>query len=270
MSFWSTEKFELRAPTDQIVTPYDRVNLKHGAYELAVGAEAFITSADVKEELKEGQQIAIHSGQFGLLITEEIVNVPNSAIGFISIRAGIKFMGLVNVSGFHVDPGFRGRLKFAVYNAGSRDITLERGERIFMLWLSDLDRNTQDCYKGEHVNQLQISAKDIRQLQGEIASPAALKKEIEEVKNDLEKKISSLEKDVSLWRGIFIALLLAILGPCFRETFITRPKPGEGATLTPTKSATPQKAPAPNAATKSASPRDRGAQQNDPPVRQLP
>ena len=71
-------------------------------------------------------QLVIPPGQFGLLITEEVVQVPMDAIAFISIKAGIKFRGLVNVSGFHADPGFSGKLKFAVYNAGSQRLVLDR------------------------------------------------------------------------------------------------------------------------------------------------
>ena len=57
-------------------------------------------------------------GQFAFLLTDEIVEVPDSAMALISIKAKIKWRGLINVSGFHVDPGFKGRLIFSVYNAG--------------------------------------------------------------------------------------------------------------------------------------------------------
>jgi dCTP deaminase len=44
----------------------------------------------------------------------------------------IKQRGLVNVSGFHVDPGYSGKLLFSVYNAGPRSIVLTRGEPVFV------------------------------------------------------------------------------------------------------------------------------------------
>ena len=40
-----------------------------------------------------------------LLITEEQVNVSLYAMAFISMKAGKKLGGLINISGFHVDPG---------------------------------------------------------------------------------------------------------------------------------------------------------------------
>ena len=51
-------------------------------------------------------------------MTKESIEVPLDALGLISIRSKYKLKGLINVSGFHVDPGFRGSLVFAVYNAG--------------------------------------------------------------------------------------------------------------------------------------------------------
>jgi dCTP deaminase len=66
------------------------------------------------------------------------VTVPAAAIALISIRARTKFKGLVNVSGFHVDPGYRGQLTFAVFNAGPVPIHIRRGQPIFLIWYARL------------------------------------------------------------------------------------------------------------------------------------
>lgn len=176
MPFWSTERFRAQQ------------------------------GVQVKTVLIEREQINIPSGQFALLLTEEVISVPLNAIAFISIRAVIKFQGLVNVSGFHVDPGFSGRLTIAVYNSGGRDITLERGERIFLIWLSDLDQVTRDPYKGSRMGQEAISADDVRKLHGDIASPAVLHSEIKSIQVELKL----------LW-AILVALLLAVLVSLLRD-----------------------------------------------------
>src|ERR1017187_2276797 len=143
MAFWSTEKFEDRQKANPLVDPvlYSAERIKYGGYELSLGAEYFDTSdpTGTKQRLEEGQQIRILPGQFGLLLTEENVCVPADALGLISIKASIKFRGLVNVSGFHVDPGFNGRLKFSVYNAGGQDINLSRDQLVFMIWFAAMD-----------------------------------------------------------------------------------------------------------------------------------
>jgi dCTP deaminase len=221
--FWTTEKIRKTQSGQILIDPFNSDFVKNGAYELSLGAEAFITTErnDTKQSLDPGEQLTIPPGQFGLLLTEEVVNIPNNAIGFISVRFKKKRQGLVNVSGFHVDPGFKGRLKFAVYNAGSQKIVLSRGERIFMIWFSDLSEATSDTYKGERSGLMEITSEDVMALQGEIASPAELKEQIEEMRRDYEKGISTLEDKmgerfsgvndkIATWRGITIAVLTVL------------------------------------------------------------
>jgi dCTP deaminase len=187
MSFWSSEKLKEITAKTPLVEPFDEKAVAHGAYELGLGPEAFLTSDDENKKtvLDEGEQLVIPPGQFCLLLTEEKVSIPDNAIGLISIKAGVKFRGLVNVSGFHVDSGFQGRLKFSVYNAGSQNIVLQRKQRVFLLWFCDLDRITSDTYKGTRVNQSEISTEDVMRMQGEIASPGQLRKEIQEVQTNV-------------------------------------------------------------------------------------
>jgi dCTP deaminase len=221
--FWSTEKLKERLVAETLFEPCDLSSVKNGAFELRLGSEAFVTTdgTSTKSEIAAGKQLVIPPGQFGLLVTEERISIPADAIGFISIKAGIKFRGLVNVSGFHVDPGFSGKLKFAVYNAGSQSIILDRGQRVFLIWFSSLDRTTADLYKGNHQNQLVITSEDITGIQGEIASPATLKKGFDtlrtdyakafaELKSEYTNKISVLERDVSHWKTITVTALISL------------------------------------------------------------
>ncbi len=212
MAFWRTETLRHRLAAEHLIEPYDEANVKHAAYELGLGNEAFATSNSerTKTQVSEVQQFVIPPGQFALLLTSERVSVPKDAIAFISIKAGIKFRGLVNVSGFHVDPGFSGRLKFAVYNAGSQDIVLDHSQRVFLVWFANLDDSTEDVYTGRNLNQLSISGDDIMRIQGDVASPAALKKTVDELRGDYDKRISAVETSVTVWRGITIAFLIAI------------------------------------------------------------
>lgn len=229
MSFWSREKL-LRSDPETLIQPFDPKFAKHGAYELSLGSEVFITTEgrSTKQTLGAGEQLTIPPGQFGLLLTNEVVTIPNNAIGFISVRFKKKRRGLVNVSGFHVDPGFSGPLKFAVYNAGSQKIVLTRGERVFMIWFSDLSEATADVYKSTSPSLMEISSEDVESLQGEVASPAELKKQIEELRRDqeqqfstledkMEQRFSTLDDKISTRTTIVAALLTAlIVGVFFR------------------------------------------------------
>src|SRR5438876_12016738 len=107
MAFWSSEKLKQVLTQGKVIEPFDDRAVKHGAYELSLGPEAFLTSDDDKRKkfLDVGELLVIPLGQFGLFLTEERITIPNNVIGFISIKAGIKFHGLVKVSGLQVYPG---------------------------------------------------------------------------------------------------------------------------------------------------------------------
>ncbi|MBR9801574.1 hypothetical protein GYB59_07695 [bacterium] len=212
MPFWNTTKIRQECQSHGMITPYREERAIRCAYELGVGSESYITSAtESNTRLEEGEKVTIPPGQFGLLTTREIIYVPNHAIAFISIRASIKFQGLINVSGFHVDPGFRGPLKFAVYNAGSRDIDVDQDERVFMIWFADLTEDTPDPYGPLPTSTNIITAKDLGRLKGEVASPGELKKQMEEMKTELEKKIHAVEQTKLFNRSILFAILTALL-----------------------------------------------------------
>jgi dCTP deaminase len=212
MSFWSSEKLLDALASNSLVPGYSTDRVKVGAYELSMGLEYFVTAdaegkrQHTKQQLENDEQFVIPQGQFALLLTEETLSIPADAIGFISIKASVKFRGLINVSGFHVDPGFHGRLKFSVYNAGPQPIVIARGQPVFLIWFSDLDRSTAHLYAGEHQNQDRITPDDVAKITGDVASPAQLKKDLE----DLREK-------VNLYRNIALGVLTLLVIPLLRS-----------------------------------------------------
>ncbi len=242
MAFWGSKTIIEQQELNEIILPFDPDQVKYGRYQLKVGSEAFVTVDDVKRQINVNEQISIAPGQFAIILTEEKVTIPHDAIAFISIRYGIKLRGLVNVSGFHVDPGFSGKLKFAVYNAGPRPIALTRGEPAFLIWFSKMNgHDNDDTYNGSHNHQDQISSDDINNLHGKVASPSALNEKIEDMRKDFEKiindvkvvcnsatnelkanhdsQIESLKDKVNVWRGLVISLILAVVIMAFKLLF---------------------------------------------------
>jgi dCTP deaminase len=181
---------------------YKEERIDSGKYELSLGGNFYASDSDEfkVKELPEGDSFVINPGQFAMLITQEFIEIPTNYIGFISIKTKMKFRGLINVSGFHVDPGFRGRLKYSVYNAGSNQVCLKIGDATFQLWLSKLTSETQ--YSGSHQNQTSITTNDLMNyMQGSVASPAQLKKEIQELKS---------RKEMNSW--VLKSLLVVVFG----------------------------------------------------------
>ncbi len=176
--------------------------------------------------LADGEGFTIPPGQLAFLLTEEIVRVPPDAVAFISIKAKIKFRGLINVSGFHVDPGFNGRLIFSVFNAGPLTIHLRQGQPTFLIWYANLDRMSSKI-KNEPVQE-SIPAELITGVSGELQSFASLSSRIKDVEKTLTDKVHSIEREQTYYRvigAIALAVVLAIVGNWFRDAMSPRPAP---------------------------------------------
>lgn len=225
MSFWTTETFKSRLDSDKIVEPANESRIKQGCYQLAVGREVCVTDQgeETQKTILEDDDVTalIPPGQFALLTTDEVVGIPLDAIGLISVRFSYKSKGLINVSGFHVDPGFRGRLKFSVYNAGSQTVAVQRGDQAFMLWLVTLDRESEDVYRGEHQGQDGINASDVERMQGVLYSPASLIDRIKDLEQDTDQRMQTLESRMSVATVIFRTVCLVVLLPLL--LFIVKP-----------------------------------------------
>jgi dCTP deaminase len=212
-SFWSGETLHERLA--DLIEPYSRERIDCAAYTLAVGPEVYVSPNDqtvdpttvTVRRLTEGEAFTIPPGQFAFLLTEEVVTVPADAIAFISIRARTKFKGLMNVSGFHVDPGYRGQLTFAVFNAGPVPIHIRRGQPIFLIWYARLDRETAYKKAGQIHKGIDIEA--VTSVAGELQSFAGLSKKLKDQDKSLGERIHAIEREQTYYRGIG-ALVLAI------------------------------------------------------------
>ncbi|MGP4906954.1 dCTP deaminase domain-containing protein, partial [Psychrobacter faecalis] len=136
MSFLGRE--DLRRELKTIIPLHNKNNIDSNKYELSLGHS--YSASDSKHEVLKAKngQIIINPGQFCFLETQENIKMPNNLMAFISIKAGIKFKGLVNISGFHVDPHFEGKIVFSVLNAGPSPINLTVGKPLFQIWFAEL------------------------------------------------------------------------------------------------------------------------------------
>jgi len=177
-------------------------------YDLRLGSDAYVTTKELPVKLDRAgvsDTISIEPGEFGVLMTHEYLYVPQDLMGFISIRVRYKNKGLVNISGFHVDPGFYGKLIFAVYNAGPRNVVLRHKEPVFMIMFDELT-SLSGPYQGPWKGQENIPVDTISALRGTSIS----------VRN-LDERVKKLETEVRvLIIGILIPIVLAIIALLLR------------------------------------------------------
>jgi dCTP deaminase len=230
--FWSGETLTERLKP--LIDPFIPGRVDCAAYTLAIGPEVYVSPNDqtadpttvTVRKLTDGEAFTIPPGQFAFLLTEEVVSVPADALAFISIRAKTKFRGLVNVSGFHVDPGYRGQLTFAVFNAGPVPIHLKRGQPIFLIWYASLDCETK--FKKDGSVHMGIDPELITAVAGELQSFAGLSKKMKDVDKALGDRIHSVEREQTYYRvigAIALALMIALTVSWLRD--VTSAKPAQ-------------------------------------------
>jgi dCTP deaminase len=210
MSFWSSQRLreQRRLYYPDLIRPFNPDCVQQGAYELSLSDEVLTTPLAIKDRRPiEGDTLMIHPGQFGLLYTTERVQIPANVIAFISIKASKKLDGLVNISGFHVDPGYSGRLKFSVYNAGTQTIPLQFGKPAFLIWFCDLDQATEDPYgyPHHHVDQKGIAPDERVRMSEPVPSPTALDERVQ----ILEARWRTLMR---FGKYVLLPLLVSVVG----------------------------------------------------------
>lgn len=178
---------------------FDSNSVEQASYDLRLGEEFYIVGRRAPERLSEKQPyVSLPPGQFAVLTCYEILNLPKKIMAFITLRNRFKMQGLVNVSGFHVDPTFKGRLVFAVQNIGPNDIRLRYKDRTFTIFFADVDKN--DTSTREAPIRSGILLSDVQQLGASSITLAKLKKDID-----------SLRTIFLIYAPIAVALVIALL-----------------------------------------------------------
>jgi dCTP deaminase len=192
------------------------------AYALKLGPQFYVSPTELDKDqntrtvraLSAGEAFVIPPGQFALLLTEEVVKMPPNAVGLFSIRSRIKWKGLVDVSGFHIDPGFWGQLTIAVFNAGPAPIHLRQGEPTFLMWLADLDSSASAKYaKHPTVPVTGIDVGVLNQAPGASESLQGVSAKIRSVDKELREKIHSVERQqgvISVTATLVLAIVIGL------------------------------------------------------------
>ncbi|MBI4302998.1 MAG: hypothetical protein HY665_01470 [Chloroflexi bacterium] len=176
-----------------------RENVNTASYDLHLGQDVYLSGDDYPRQLTQGQPlILIPRGQFALLMTDEYITMPKDYFGLISIKFSIKVRGLINVSGFHIDPGFSGRITFSVFNAGPVDVMLEYGKPTFMIFFYKLHCEAGP-YKGDKGDKKHLPTEFVTSAKGVSASLA-----------DVDKRVRSLETSSRIWWALLLTVIAGL------------------------------------------------------------
>ncbi len=180
MPFLAKEKIIQFMADGKLIVGGDKDCVQQCSYDLRLGDEVYIVGKKAPDKLsKRYPYLNLAPGQFSLLTCLEEVDIPETHMGFITIRSQFKFQGLVNISGFHVDPSYKGKLLFAVQNVGPSDIRLKYQDRTFTIFFAAVDGDIGERRKpgisGIELDKVQL-------LGGASVTISKLKKEIDQLK----------------------------------------------------------------------------------------
>jgi len=178
---------------------YDVRCVKEIMYDLRLGNEVYITPDKNEKSIKDKETILISPGAYALLLTKEKLNLPNNIFGLITIKFAYKKKGLVNISGFHVDPGFNGPLIFSVYNLGPSTICLRSGDEVFSILFYELGSSVE-LTKDRRIGKIPLDMLEPL-IDRTVPSLLELNRTVEEHQN----KIKQLEQ-------LLIALIVSFVG----------------------------------------------------------
>ncbi|MGY4329446.1 dCTP deaminase [Bradyrhizobium sp. LB7.2] len=246
LGFWSGETLlEIQKSGVELIKPFHEEQIDCNCYTLRMGDHYFVTSTKgdseppTKTKVASKQDFNIPAGQFAFLISEEEVFIPRYAMAFISMRTAFKFKGLVNISGFHVDPGYKGKLIFAVFNASPTTIQITGGEPLFKIWFASIDQTSGKRHVFDKPPIEEIDKELMRGMTRELLSLQQLNDKIRDVDDAVNKKLVAVEANLTkqfseqkstidnlntIWRtvqlaviGMVIVSILTIAWPTLRS-----------------------------------------------------
>jgi dCTP deaminase len=195
------------------IAPFDPARVDCAAYTMRIGDEAFVSpegrdtrKSGLLHRLEHKAPIVIPPGQFAYLTTREFITLPQDFLGFINMKSGLKNSGLVNVSGFHVDPGYSGKLLFAVFNAGPQTITVRCDQDAFLIWFARLDGATEK-YARTKVGFREIDTTLMALIPAETASLNSLNTRLDQ----LDRRISYVLGILTLVGAVVLATIASVI-----------------------------------------------------------
>ena len=179
---------------------YEDGCVRQSSYDLRLGGEAYVVGESIPRKLdNDDPYLVLKPGQFAILTCYEKISLPREIMGFITLRNPYKMQGLVNVSGFHVDPTFQEQLVFAVQNVGATDIRLKYMEPTFTIFFAKVDKNTDPDVRRASFRS-GITLEDIAQLGGSTITLGKLKEEMDR-----------LRRTVFVYAPIIVAATIALI-----------------------------------------------------------
>ena len=172
-------------------------------YDFALGTHMLFggkAPMDVSK-LPEGERanLVIRPGELVYVMSEETVDLPNDMRADLSLKRKISHLGIMVLGGSSVDPGYKGKLIFALYNLSTRPFPLQAGNKLIAAQFYRLGPEEQPPATSKPPESLYAFPDDLVQLMAvyEPATVEGLRQSLHEVTRtveDLKRQIQDKEE----------------------------------------------------------------------------
>ncbi|HXH48092.1 MAG TPA: hypothetical protein VNM47_01850 [Terriglobia bacterium] len=161
---------------------------------------------DPGSELKPKKEHSLKPGETAVIATREQFNLPSDMLGIAFPPSKVSFKGILMTNPGHIDPGYRGPLRFTIINMGSQDFFVREGDPIVSVlvfrlavpvqadWLRRHNGNPGEYPKQADINKPSADFVNVSNRAKEIAA----------------REVAKAELNIKSWQ-VWVPLLTAIL-----------------------------------------------------------
>jgi dCTP deaminase len=133
---------------------FEKKNVKQACYELRASNIYYETYEDSlkcvnRNIIEDCNYILIKPKQCVVVITEEVLNIPNNVLCRILTKGKLLSIGLSAVNTY-ADPGFKGKLGIIFINHSNSYLKIKRYEPIAKIEFDELAKDVEYPYNGQH------------------------------------------------------------------------------------------------------------------------
>jgi len=134
-----------RAVKDGIIAiePFAPKNLQAASIELTLN-DVLTTTAGDRINIGRGKGYALKPGHSVTATTKERVELPRDYLGRTGVVARLGSLGIVASNALQIEPGFKGRLQFCLFNAGGSPFQLRALDPVLSLEIIRLSAMPDD------------------------------------------------------------------------------------------------------------------------------
>lgn len=211
---------------DIVIDPFDNDSLEPSSYDFHIG-RALIAGRGVAD--KVDFPLFLKPGDWMEIESLENVEISQNVGAIFGMPSGMSRRGILAFSGFHIDPGYKGKIFITLFNPSSDTYKIEYGKKLCTALFSKFEEKPEKVYHGNYQGQYGFPEKDIEwmirlkspTIADAIKSVEKLEEMINEVKSDMggvKSEVTSISNnfdkvktDVDWIKNILIAVFIALV-----------------------------------------------------------